>query len=228
MCRMLVAIGEIEVNNLIDDLILIAKGQNEIHEKNPVYGKLMHADGWGIAYLSDSHNWTTYKSTKSIFSDHNIDKIKNIRAKVIVLHVRKATVGEKSLENTQPFSYNDEYVFAHNGTIFDEIENKHRYVTGDSDSARWFNKLISELNSNKERNIKESLNFNDFTSANFIFASKNKIIIGQKFKTTPKYCTMKMFHDEKNTIISSEVLPKYKDKNWTQLTNGELIELNLD
>ena len=111
---MIVALGEVQTKELIEDLIVIAKGNNELHEKNPVYGKLMHGDGWGIAYLIDK-KWQVYKSLNPIYEDEKIHELENVKAKAIVLHVRKATKGEKILANTQPFSYSTEkgdFIFA--------------------------------------------------------------------------------------------------------------------
>ena len=104
---MIVAVGEIETKRLLVDLIIIALGKYELNEKNPIYGKLSHGDGWGLAYLNNNDKWEVYKSIKPIYNDKKVEEFKNIRTKAIILHARKATVGSKSLQNTQPFLYKD-------------------------------------------------------------------------------------------------------------------------
>ena len=121
---MIIAIGEVETKKLIDDLILIAQGRNDLHEKNPDFGKYKHSDGWGIAYL-EGKDWKVYKSTEPIYDDVNVQNFGSLKSKCIVLHVRKATKGCKSIHNTQPLHFNaggGDYLFTHNGNIDDEIE----------------------------------------------------------------------------------------------------------
>lgn len=224
---MIVALGEIQTKELIKDLIVIAKGNNELHEKNPVYGKLMHGDGWGLSYLNEG-KWQTYKSLKPIYEDEKIHELKNIKAKAIILHVRKATVGEKILENTQPFSYHNtqgDFLFAHNGTIFDELLTENIFVKGSSDSVKWFNKM---LNCFQKDTLFNSMSVENYTSANFIFVTPNKIIVGQNYKENPKYSTMKLFKENNSIIISSEILPTFKQKQWTNLDNHTFLEINLE
>lgn len=227
MCRMIVAIGEIQTKELIDDLVIIAKGNNEIHEKNPVYGKLIHGDGWGIAYLKDG-KWETYKSLSPIYEDdEKIHELENLKTKAIILHVRKATKGEKNLANTQPFSYHNQtgdFLFAHNGTIYDELLVENNFVDGTSDSVMWFNKM---LNCFQKDTLLKSMSIKNYTSANFIFVSPGKIIVGQNYNENPIYSTMKIFKEDNSVIISSEILPTLKQKNWKNLDNHTYIEINL-
>ena len=218
---MIVAIGKIETGKIIEDLIKIAKGENELHEKNTKIGEFKHHDGWGMAYYTDKM-WHTYKSTKPIYKE-DIDLFKEIRPNAIILHTRRATKGEINIKNTQPFNYQN-YVFAHNGTIFDEFKVPEKYIEGNSDSAKWFNSILSH--SEKSHEI-QTMDFNNYTSANFIFAKNNKIIIGQRFKKNPKYSTMKMYKDGDTTIISSEILPGLKDKQWVYFENDTILELDI-
>ena len=84
-----------------------------------------HPHGWGIAYYltgeSEPHR------TRSIESAHTDDRFERVSefltSNAVVAHVRKATVGDLSLENTHPFQYGD-WIFCHNGTLFgfEELE----------------------------------------------------------------------------------------------------------
>ena len=220
---MIIAIGRVETRKLIDDLIQVAKGNNELHEKNPEYGRLKHSDGWGIAYLKDQ-KWRVYKSLKPIFEDDNIYKFRSLKTRAIVLHARKSTGGNITYDNTHPLVYNDrkgDYLFTHNGTIYDEFDFNEPLIAGDSDSVRWFNKLISEL---KNNDIPDFFSLDRFTSANFFFVTPGKIYVGQYFKKDPVYHTMKVIKNGNNVIVSSEILPAYKDEIWQSIENGSLLQ----
>ena len=231
MCRMIIALGEIKTKELIEDLILIAQGKNEINEKNSFYGKIKHSDGWGIAYLNKNNIWETYKSLRPIYKDERINQLKDIETKAMVLHVRKATVGKRTLENTQPLHYRNnegDFVFVHNGTIKERFKNlKTKKVKGNSDTVMWFNKLLCDINANQEKNNPNQIYcFNRFTSANFFLVTPKKIIVGQYFKNNPNYHTMKIMKDKHSFIISSEILPTFKNHEWKKIHNKTLIEID--
>ena len=78
-----------------------------------------HKDGWGIAYYDDN-DARIIKETCSASESAYLDFIKNlsIQSKIVISHIRFATIGEKSVRNTQPFSRElggKRHVFAHNG-----------------------------------------------------------------------------------------------------------------
>lgn len=229
---MIIALGRVETGRLIDDLIVIAEGKNELHEKNPYYGKLKHSDGWGLAYLDENDKWIIYKSVKPIYEDGNIHKLKNIKTNAVILHVRKATNGIKSLSNTQPLFFKDisgEFLFAHNGSIKDEIDEKTRFLLdGNSDTVLWFNKIISERIENKKWEIEKNLSsLKEFTSANFFLVTPEKVIVGEYYKKDPEYHTMKLLKENESIIISSEVLPCLEDRSWEKIENKTLIKIQL-
>ncbi len=224
---MIVAVGEIETRRLLDDLIIIAQGKNELNEKNPVYGSISHGDGWGLAYLNSNDKWEIYKSIEPIYQDKKVEEFKIIKTKAVILHVRRATTGSKSLQNTQPFLYKDEaneVIFAHNGTIYDDLTINDKYVEGDSDSVKWFNKLLKEYQ--EKDDIKESLSLKNFDLSNFIFATSNKIIVGEKFKEYPDYATMKYYVEGKDVVVSSEILPTLVNKKWRKINNNSVLEIS--
>ncbi len=222
---MIVAVGEIEARQLIEDLIVIARGENEINEKNVSLGKFRHADGWGIAYMDMDGRWHVHKSTCPIFEDENISMFNGITAKAIILHARKATKGNRSLDNTQPIIYtedDDDYLFTHNGTIQDDFSPSRKRVSGESDSVMWFNSIIDDIK--KEGRM---LSFPTvYSSANFFLVTPEKIIVGEDYKDAPRYHTMKFCHEEGRTIVSSEVLPTMKEKHWRDMPNQSTIELD--
>ncbi|NIA72541.1 class II glutamine amidotransferase [Pelagibius litoralis] len=80
-----------------------------------------HKDGWGIVFFEDDDvriiKDTTPASTSPwvrFLEDHPL------RSQIVISHIRKATLGELSLKNTQPFTRElggRQHVFVHNGHI---------------------------------------------------------------------------------------------------------------
>ncbi|ACE84461.1 class II glutamine amidotransferase [Cellvibrio japonicus] len=114
-----------------------------------------HKDGWGIAFFEtdSAHNRCR------IFLDHQpaansalLDNIKaqQIKSRLILAHIRKATFGDVSLRNCHPFQrelWGQTWVFSHNG----DLHNFHpllsgRYLpVGETDSERAFCYLLERL-----------------------------------------------------------------------------------
>ena len=227
MCRMIVGIGKIETEKILNDMVKISKGRNELHELNPKSGEFTHEDGWGIAYLDSENNWQIYKSVEPIHKDRKkIDELKNIRPRAIVVHVRRATLGSVNIENTQPFVIDTDkgkYIFSHNGTIYDDLEEQ-KTLKGDSDSVKFFEKLLNEID--EKPNIGESIkSLQNFTSSNFFLVTPTKIVIGENFKKDPMYYTLKVFKSEHSIMVSSEELPNYSEAPWVPLTNQSVLEI---
>src|SRR5688500_1353863 len=74
-----------------------------------------HADGWGAAFRIDG-DWRIERSTSCAARCTTYERLAAIEARVVVAHIRKATVGDLALANTHPFRRGD-FVFAHNGTV---------------------------------------------------------------------------------------------------------------
>jgi len=110
-----------------------------------------HADGWGIAFFEGRG--------LRLFVDHECAAESRmaaflrsypLKSRNIVAHVRKATVGAVSLENTHPFTrelWGRHWVFAHNGDLKDYRPKLHSHFqpVGHTDSERAFCWLMQEL-----------------------------------------------------------------------------------
>ena len=86
-----------------------------------------HADGWGIAFF-EGEGATPGKGVRCFVDKEsastsmmaNLLRTYPIKSHNVVAHVRKATVGEVSLENCHPFVrelWGRNWVFAHNGDL---------------------------------------------------------------------------------------------------------------
>ena len=104
-----------------------------------------HKDGWGlIAYDGNTPRYLGRKPTDPMNgSDYEraVDVISKTRPQIILGHLRKASCGSNSIENTQPF-IRSQWSFAHNGTVWSPGLNR---VGTENDSAAYFGILLDGL-----------------------------------------------------------------------------------
>lgn len=109
-------------------------------------------DGWGVAYFADRDVLLLREPGPAVDSPMVEFLARHAPpSRQIISHVRRATVGALSLENTQPFLRyiaGRAHVFAHNGYVADvEISttSPNLQPVGDTDSERLFILLLAEL-----------------------------------------------------------------------------------
>ncbi|MBV6480067.1 MAG: putative glutamine amidotransferase YafJ [Ignavibacteria bacterium] len=125
------------------------KGFRQKSKRNP--------DGWGFAYFPDKSVQVfkePLEADKSFLSEF-IRNYQEIYSEIFVMHVRKSSVGNISHKNTHPFVRElngREYVFAHNGSMYDFNKlNIGRFKpVGETDSEFAFCYILNEIES---RNI---------------------------------------------------------------------------
>lgn len=114
---------------------------------------LMHGHGWGVADYADGLPLIEKNTWAAYHGEHFQKKAARVYAHTVVAHVRRATVGPPSLENTHPFLYG-RWIFAHNGTVphFDQVRARllehtdpvqHESIRGQTDSEHVFHYLLS-------------------------------------------------------------------------------------
>jgi glutamine amidotransferase len=109
-------------------------------------------DGYGIATFDDDGRPKLQKRPAAAYEDELFAReAKNEESSTFVAHVRYASTGEHTPENTHPFEQHGR-VFAHNGHLegLDELEARlgSRYralVEGDTDSERIFALITKEI-----------------------------------------------------------------------------------
>ncbi len=125
-------------------LMLQSKGDSE---------GLMHGHGWGVADYPDGVPIVEKQTWAAFDGEHFSKKASHVYAKTVIAHVRRATVGPPSIENTHPFVHG-RWIFAHNGTVphfekvrdkmIEEIDPLHRTeILGATDSEHIFRYLLS-------------------------------------------------------------------------------------
>ncbi|NNE51737.1 MAG: class II glutamine amidotransferase [Sulfitobacter sp.] len=122
-----------------------------------------HGHGWGVADYPDGVPMIEKRVWAAFHGEHFTRAAARVYAKTVVAHVRRATVGGTSIENTHPF-HHGRWIFAHNGTVpnFDQVRFRllehmdplHRSeISGSTDSEHVFRYLLSLFLRHPERGL---------------------------------------------------------------------------
>jgi glutamine amidotransferase len=111
--------------------------------------------GWGVGFYQAGEILMRRRPIDERAAIRIADLTRDVRADVLVAHVRLATVGAPRTENTHPFRYR-QWLFANTGTVesFGRLRNRlgeqlpaflHRDVRGETDSELIFHLFLSFL-----------------------------------------------------------------------------------
>lgn len=128
---------------------------------------VMHGHGWGVADYPDGVPKIEKRTWAAYHGEHFSKAVARVYARTVVAHVRRATVGATSLENTHPF-HHGRWIFAHNGTVpnfedvrflmLDHIDPLHRAeIRGETDSEHVFRYLMSLFLQHPEAGLLETV-----------------------------------------------------------------------
>ena len=109
-----------------------------------------NADGAGLGFFGPAGEPVLDKQPEPAFSDQEfIREARQAESSAFVAHVRWATAGGRTIQNTQPFVMNGR-LMAHNGgfgelgLLENELGSYARLVLGDTDSERYFALITKE------------------------------------------------------------------------------------
>ena len=112
-----------------------------------------HTHGWGVATYTENIPQVERQAWAAYHGEHFRRTAARVFSRTVVAHVRRASVGSVSLENTHPFVHG-KWVFAHNGTLrafgamrewmLDAMTDEHRMaIRGATDSEHVFHFVMS-------------------------------------------------------------------------------------
>ncbi len=117
-----------------------------------------HADGWGLAYYDENN--LDVQLMKEAAAAHDSPWLLFLReyaltSRTVISHIRKATQGDRTLSNCQPFRRElggRVHLFAHNGDLAHiktnpelDLKDSHFHPVGDTDSEYAFCALMHSL-----------------------------------------------------------------------------------
>lgn len=114
-----------------------------------------HTNGWGIVTYDNGEPLLDKQSWAAYHGEHFKRAAAKVYATTVMAHVRRATIGASTLENTHPF-VSRQWAFAHNGTVpeFEQVRPKLIALTsprrvaeirGQTDSEHVFAYLLTLL-----------------------------------------------------------------------------------
>jgi len=130
----------------------LVTAQNALQVQSDRDGRgIRNADGWGIAHWVGVER-EVIKSTMPAFADDQFAEVASeIWSDAAIAHVRAATIGSVSEDNTHPFTFGN-WAFAHNGTLsaFDHVSTRLEIgefgpPSGETDSELVFLWLLNRM-----------------------------------------------------------------------------------
>lgn len=240
MCRMIAAVGKIDVDWMINAAIAMSDGMNASHElsfscpASPGCG-IRHLDGWGSAFLRPDGSIHCLKSVLPIGTDTLVNTILSTECAAIVIHVRCASrEDQKGPKYVHPIEIEEDghkYYFFHNGYAPDV----HSFVgrTGhgwdSEDLMTWLRpSLFAKFNQSELRERLTQLPAST-TAANCLCLGPDGVTVVNWFSQdteSPQYYTMHSLEGTDVQIIASEQI-RYRDgvDAWCPLGNGSILQI---
>ena len=151
-----------------------------LHAENPMIRQSQeHDSGWGMAVYdhADGGEPRVVRFPEAAYADGDFRRATTMQGCIFNVHVRRATMGGLTLENTHPFCLGD-YSFGHNGTILrfpSLLADGVPRPSGDTDSEHFFNFLMQGLDprdvaGSLRRAVLAVIERSPFSGINFLFS----------------------------------------------------------
>lgn len=156
-----------------------------LHAENPMIRQSQeHDSGWGMAVYehADGGAPRCVRFPEAAHADGDFRRATYMHGRIFNVHVRRATMGGLTLENTHPFCLGD-YSFSHNGTVLDYprlLEPGVRRPKGDTDSEAFFNFLMRDLDpadvpGSMRRTVSAVIDRSAFSGLNVLFSEGERL-----------------------------------------------------
>ncbi len=228
MCRLFAVIGK---NIPIQQYLLKFRDLAEFGKTIKV-DQNGHKDGWGIARWSENAEFSLVaKHPTDAFRDPNYDfavqTLKESTDGIIFGHLRAASKGGVSYENTHPFLDDESgsrMAFMHNGTVF---FNESKEESTRNDSRQYFQYLLK--NFQQEGTMQGAFTHTmaqfasediKFTSATAFAANSSGVWVFRSYSRDEEYYTVYYLKMADHIIICQEPII---EGNWQVLKNDTLM-----
>jgi len=143
-----------------------------------------HDSGWGMAVYAhgEGESPQCMRFPEAAYTDLSFRRATDSRGRIFNVHVRRATMGGLTEENTHPFCLGN-FSFSHNGTVlyFNRLlEPRVRAPSGETDSEYFFNYLMCHLDEGDvigslRRCVEHTIDRSPFSGLNFLFSDGEKL-----------------------------------------------------
>jgi predicted glutamine amidotransferase len=156
-----------------------------LEAENPVVRQSeKHDSGWGLSVYrrADGESPNTLRFAEAAFSSSELEAAADMRGRIFNVHVRRATFGGLSEENTHPFCLGSNS-FSHNGTIIEPerlLEPGVARPKGTTDSECFFNLLMRDFDQGDaieslRRTVEAAIDHSPFSGLNFLFSDGERL-----------------------------------------------------
>jgi len=156
-----------------------------LHAENPMIRQSEHHDsGWGMAVYErvDGNLPKLARFPEAAYAAGELERASELRGRIFNVHVRRATLGGLTVENTHPFAMGN-YTFGHNGTVIAYprlLEPDVPEPAGETDSEAIFNYLIhvfdpGDVPGSLRRAMSAVVARSPFSGLNFIFSDGERL-----------------------------------------------------
>lgn len=251
MCRIMAMCGELKSDVISDAFKKFgALAESGTVPKGVPSG---HKDGWGIVAYANNEIAVYEKEPKSATDNTNftatIKKVSTTNPKLLIAHLRKASIGSNILENAQPYAY-ENYSFCHNGTIkdfqnFPLNDDFFKLRKGTNDSEWIFYYLVQEIRKNPGLSFDASfkkfvggIQSLNYTAFNTFFSDGHHLLATREANESDTWVKKEglcdyyytLFigtsADQKTKIICSEKLD-LKDITWKEIPNHTMAVIDV-
>jgi predicted glutamine amidotransferase len=208
-----------------------------------------HADGWGVVTYKNGEIQNFEKQPVSAYQNPAFINAasKHSSPSLLLAHLRKASVGSISPENTQPYVWNS-YSFCHNGTIFNPEKLKvsaefQLAKKGTADSEVLFLWLVQKMNLHPHPEevfaaAGRELQKLDYTATNILFtdgkllfalrqANEKNTMVARDNLCDTYYTLFLGKQNGKTKIICSQKLD-LDGVTWSEIPNHAFAMINLE
>jgi predicted glutamine amidotransferase len=143
-----------------------------------------HDSGWGMAVYrrAEGESPSCMRFPQAAYEDLSFRTATDSRGRIFNAHVRRATMGGLTAENTHPFCLGN-YSFSHNGTVLNFarlLEDGVREPAGQTDSEHLFNFLMRDFDpgdvvTSLRRCVERTIDRSTFSGLNFLFTDGERL-----------------------------------------------------
>lgn len=209
MCRMIMAIGQVDITAVLSSALLMSEGRTARHNAP----HQQHRDGWGAVIYDGDGKLRVHRSSRPIAEDASDINWSDNSQSFMAVHVRNATLpSNRGIEFTHPVTRTEnDWLLMHNGYL-PTIHREVGLTKSSFDSREYLDFLVPygsrQLDSSKALSRLERLDPANTSGNALLINSERAYVLSWFPQASPfaDYYTMWILELSEATIVSSEPL----------------------